>query len=215
MVERRKRDTGKPHISLTFDDGPDPTWTPRVLEALRRAETRATFFVVAPAARRWPHLITQMLREGHGVEFHCTDHVRHTERTRDELESDTREGVRELVSLGAYPRLWRPPWGVVAPWTGSIAKIYGLTIALWTIDPHDWRGDSADEMFAFIEPRLADGATILLHDGLGPGARRSGCEESVDLIEPLIRRANELGYTPAPMPPGRSATRLRDREPVS
>ena len=215
MVERRKQYTEKPNISLTFDDGPDPVWTPRVLDALSEADVRATFFVVAPAVRRWPHLITQMLREGHSVEFHCTDHIRHTERTREELESDTHEGVRGLVSLGVHPRMWRPPWGVVAPWTETVSQTYGLQITLWTIDPHDWRGDSADEMYEFIEPRLADGATILLHDGLGPGAQRSGCEETVDLIEPLVRRANQLGYTPTPLSPDRPAPSRRDREPVS
>ena len=215
MIERQEQDTGQPNISLTFDDGPDPIWTPRVLEALRNADARATFFVVAPAARRSPHLISRMLREGHSVEFHCMDHVRHTERSPEELESDTREGLRHLMALGVHPRLWRPPWGIVAPWTESIARTYGLQIALWTIDPHDWRGDSAEEMFAFVEPRLADDATVLLHDGLGPGALRSGCEETVALIEPLANLARELGYTPTPLLPDQSGTRLIDREPIS
>jgi peptidoglycan/xylan/chitin deacetylase (PgdA/CDA1 family) len=100
-----------PRISLTFDDGPHPIWTPRVLGALERAQTRATFFVVAPLARRFPHLISDILRYGHGVEFHCTEHVRHTEQSRKEVQADVRDGLRELRRQGVHPRFWRPPWG--------------------------------------------------------------------------------------------------------
>src|SRR5918998_1308007 len=99
-----------PRISLTFDDGPHPIWTPRVLGALRRAETRATFFVVAPLARRFPRLISDILRYGHGVEVHCTEHVRHTEQSPKQVEAAARGGLRELGGRGFPPRLWRPPW---------------------------------------------------------------------------------------------------------
>ena len=64
-------------ISLTFDDGPDPVWTPLVLDALAEARTIATFFVIATKARRYPSLLDRMREEGHSVGFHCTSHVRH------------------------------------------------------------------------------------------------------------------------------------------
>lgn len=193
------RDAERGRVFLTFDDGPDPVWTPRVLEALREADARATFFVVTPAARRYPMLITTMLRAGHRVEFHCAEHVRHTERGCAEVEADTREGLKDLSSLGVSPRLWRPPWGVTAPWTQALADSFGLRLALWTVDPHDWRGDSTSAMLDHIGERLAPGSVILLHDGLGPGARRSGCGETVALIEPLVRAIRAIGCEPAPM----------------
>jgi len=186
-------------VHLTFDDGPDPVWTPRVLEALRRAEVRATFFVVAPAAARYPALISTISKAGHGVEFHCAEHIRHTESSRAEIETDTRTGLRTLSELGATPRLWRPPWGVMAPWTAEVAERFGLELALWGADTHDWRGDSAMEMLANIDGELSPGAVVLMHDGIGPGALRSGCEQTVDLIPQLTERVRDLDLEPTPL----------------
>jgi peptidoglycan-N-acetylglucosamine deacetylase len=190
---------GGARVFLTFDDGPDPIWTPRVLEALRLSEARATFFVVAPRARRLPHLVHEMIRAGHSVGLHCIEHIRHTERSRPEVEADTRAGLRDLRLLRMHPRLWRPPWGVLAPWTGDVAEGFGLELVSWTADTHDWRGDTAPEMLDHILPALRPGAVVLMHDGLGPGARRDGCEETVALIGDLVQRIRTVGCEPAPM----------------
>lgn len=185
-----------PRISLTFDDGPDPVWTPRVLEALQWAEAQATFFVVAPQVRRFPHLVSDVLRAGHGVEFHCTQHVRHTERTRGEVEADILAGLRTLEVQGVRPHFWRPPWGVLAPFTAEIADEFGLEIVLWTEGTRDWRGDPASEMLERVGPQLRPGSIILMHDGIGPGARRSGCGETVALVGGLVKRIRSLGCEP-------------------
>lgn len=182
-----------PQISLTFDDGPDPVWTPRVLEALQWTEARATFFVIAPLARRFPHLVAEVLRAGHRVEFHCTQHVRHTECTRGEIEADILAGLRILELQGVHPHFWRPPWGVLAPFTAEIAHELGLDIILWTEGTRDWRGDSAPEMLERVGPQLRPGSVVLMHDGIGPGARRSGCSETVALVGGLVKRIRSLG----------------------
>lgn len=189
-------------MALTFDDGPDPIWTPRILEALDGARARATFFAVAPLARRYPGLIRDALDGGHRVELHCARHVRHTELTREELEEDTRLGLRDLAYAGAAPELWRPPWGVCAPWTESVAARWGLGLALWTEDTHDWRGDGAEEMLNDIGGSLGPGSVVLMHDGLGPGARRSGCEQTTALVGLLAERIRGLGCEPVPMTGG-------------
>lgn len=142
-----------------------------------------------------------MTQAGHGVEFHCVEHVRHTDSPRAKIEADLREGLETLSTLGVHPRLWRPPWGVTALWTAALAEQFGLDLALWTADTHDWRGDSAGKMFDNIEDRLAPGAVVLMHDGLGPGALRSGCEETVALIPHLANRIRTLGYETAPLSP--------------
>ena len=193
------RSPGKGAVALTFDDGPHPTWTPRVLAALRNADTKATFFVVSPLARRFPGLISEARAAGHAVELHCERHVRHTELEREQVDSDVRSSLRTLHELGASPRFWRPPWGVLAPWTAEVADKFGLTLASWTADTHDWRGDGSREMLEAISPVLGPDAVVLMHDGLGPGARRSGCGETVALIGPLVERIRSLGCEPAPV----------------
>lgn len=189
----------EPGVALTFDDGPDPVWTPRVLEALDRARARATFFVVTPQARRFPGLVSAALAAGHEVELHCREHVRHTDLHREEAAADTREGLRDLRALGVRPRLWRPPWGALSPWTAGLAAGFGLELALWTEDTHDWRGDRAPEMLSSIGATLGPGSAVLMHDGLGPGARRSGCGETVGLVEGLVASIRARGCEPAPL----------------
>ena len=186
----------EPWAALTFDDGPDPVWTPRVLDALDRAGVRATFFVIAPLALENSDIVAAALEAGHEIELHCTEHLRHTRTPRREVEIDTSEGLEMLRSLGVEPRLWRPPWGVLAPWTEQVAEEFGLRLAHWSADTHDWRGDAAPEMLRSMEPLLGPGAIALMHDGLGPGALRTGCEETVALVAPLVSRLRSLGCEP-------------------
>ena len=183
--------------ALTFDDGPDPAWTPRILAALDRARARATSFVIAPLAVEHQNIVAAAREAGHEVQFHCTEHARHTRRSRREVEDDTREGLEMLRSLGVEPRLWRPPWGVLAPWTQELGDDFGLRLAHWSADTHDWRGDPAPEMLRRVEPLLGPGSVVLMHDGLGPGARRSGCDETVALVDPLVARLRGMGCEPA------------------
>jgi peptidoglycan/xylan/chitin deacetylase (PgdA/CDA1 family) len=166
-------------VELTFDDGPDPVWTPAVLAALSGARLRATFFVIAQRAAAYPQVIAAIRAAGHAVELHCDEHVRHTDAGRPTIEADTRRAIATLGRLGIRPRRWRIPWGVEAPWTAEIAAEHELELCGWDVDSHDWRGDGAEQMLATIGPELRPGAVVLLHDGLGPGARRRGCEETV------------------------------------
>jgi peptidoglycan-N-acetylglucosamine deacetylase len=185
--------------SLTFDDGPDPRWTPRILDELRRAGVHATFFVMAGRACRAPELVSRTLSEGHQVELHCLDHVRHTEASRLRIERDTDEALRMLAPLTARPRRWRPPWGASAEWTAEVADARGLDLAGWTLDTEDWSGVDADQM---LERCLAAGQAdpvILLHDGLGPGARRDGCGPTAGLIAPLVRELRRRGTSFEPL----------------
>jgi peptidoglycan/xylan/chitin deacetylase (PgdA/CDA1 family) len=178
-------------IALTFDDGPHPVWTPRILAALRRRDAQATFFVQARRALGHPDQIEAILAAGHEIGFHCVDHVRHSQRSADGVASDLEIGLDLLRDLGCEPTAWRAPWGIETDATRRLASEFGLRLWGWNIDTHDWRGDDVRRMFGAIETQggLRDGDVILMHDALGPGARRQGCGETVALTELLLATA--------------------------
>ena len=198
-------------VALTFDDGPDPIWTPLVLDALARAHARATFFVVAPRAVRYPSLISSMQERGHTIAFHCVEHVRHDAMTRREIEADVESG---LLALGRSVHYWRTPWGLITPTTEEVANKHRLRLVGWTADTEDWRGGAPEEMLARIRGRISPGAVVLMHDGVGPGATREGCAATVDLVRPLVALVRSQGLEPAtldklrrPLPDGNPAFR--------
>jgi len=174
-----------PQLQLTFDDGPDPVWTPRILDALRAADLRATFFVIAPRAQAHPTVVRRAQAEGHDVQLHCDAHVRHTELSEAEGRTDIRRALERLADLGVAPTSWRTPWGVHAPWTEAVAREHDLELCGWDVDTHDWRGDSAEAMLAATGPELRDDAVVLLHDGLGPGALRTDCDQTLRYVQLL------------------------------
>ncbi len=178
-------------ICLTYDDGPDQVWTPRILTALRRRAARATFFVQARRAGEHPDLIEAMVDAGHEVGFHCLDHIRHSQRTSEGLGSDLAIGLEMLARLNVRPRAWRAPWGIETDATRMLAAERGLRLWGWNVDTHDWRGDDVRRMFGALQAQggLRDGDAILMHDALGPGARRDGCGETVALTELLLATA--------------------------
>jgi peptidoglycan/xylan/chitin deacetylase (PgdA/CDA1 family) len=186
--------SGAAPIALTFDDGPDPTWTPLVLDALAEARVTATFFVVAPRAERHPSLVARMRDEGHGVALHCNEHARHDTMTQEEIEADLAAG---LVTLGRPALYWRTPWGVVTPATESVAREHRLRLVGWTADTQDWRGGSYVEMIQRVERRILPKAIVLMHDGVGPGATREDCAETVALVARLVALARSRGLQPS------------------
>jgi peptidoglycan-N-acetylglucosamine deacetylase len=186
-------------VALTFDDGPDPVWTPRILAALARRGAHATFFVQARLAVEHAPLIEAALAGGNEVGFHCLDHVRHTERAPEGVIADFEIGLEMLDKLGVRPRAWRTPWGIETDVTRMLAAERGMRLWGWNVDSHDWRGDEVRRMFGAHEAQggLREGDVILMHDALGPGALRQGCAETVALTELLLTRAEADGLEPA------------------
>ena len=176
-------------LAFTLDDGPDPVITPRLLDLLATHGARASFFPLAERAAAHPGLIARMLDEGHTVGVHCTAHERHSEHDAEWCRRDTDKCLDVLQALGARPRLWRTPWGDRAPWTAQVAAERGLRLVGWDVDTHDWRGDTAEQMWTHTQARLGPGAVVLAHDGIGPGARRTDASETVSYASRLITYA--------------------------
>jgi peptidoglycan/xylan/chitin deacetylase (PgdA/CDA1 family) len=180
-------------LALTFDDGPDPEWTPRLLDALERADARATFFPIAARAAEHPDLVRRILAGGHAVGLHCHEHIRHSERSVEWGRGDTARALDTLRSLGVRPSLWRTPWGDTAGWSARVAQENLLRIVDWTVDTHDWRGDSAQAMWRATAEDLRAGAIVLAHDGIGPGARRGDARETVAYVSLVAAHAGARG----------------------
>jgi peptidoglycan/xylan/chitin deacetylase (PgdA/CDA1 family) len=180
-------------IALTFDDGPDPTWTPRLLESLAAVGARATFFPIARPAAEHPELVERIATEGHAIGLHCNQHIRHTERDAEWVRRDTCTALELLRAVGVRPSLWRTPWGNTADFTGSVAAEHALRLVSWSVDSHDWRGDDAAGMFERTRSGLRSGSIVLAHDGLGPGARREGIAETLGYVERVAAHASARG----------------------
>ncbi|HEY2536344.1 MAG TPA: polysaccharide deacetylase family protein [Solirubrobacteraceae bacterium] len=186
-------------LSFTFDDGPEEIWTPLVLEQLARCEVTATFFMIGERVRAQPDLVRSVLLAGHEIQLHCDRHVRHTELSEAELLLDTEMALDALAAIDVHPRLWRAPWGICTDASVRVAARVGLQLVRWSIDTHDWRGDQPSWMLTHVRDQLLDGGAVLMHDAIGPGARRAGCQNTVALLPALAAAARAHGLVLAPM----------------
>jgi peptidoglycan/xylan/chitin deacetylase (PgdA/CDA1 family) len=187
-------------VALTFDDGPDPEWTPRVVDELRRLDARATFFVLGERAAGQRRLLRTMRRAGHEVGLHGHAHLRHDEHSREAIEADMDEA---LAVIGRrHTRSWRPPHGIVTPVTEELARERGLELVHWSADTVDWDADqSVEGMLGRVEPLLKPGAVVLMHDAVGPGSPRESPAATLALLEPLVAAIRSRGLSvsePAP-----------------
>ncbi len=171
-----------------------------MLEALAASNVKATFFVLGERVERNPALLAEVLAAGHGIEVHGYQHLRHRQSSRGAVEADLNRALDALERAGVTAARWRVPWGQLADFTAGIASARGLELVGWTIDTHDWRGDSATRMLAALE--LRRGGIVLAHDGIGPGARRETARSTAALVGPLVRRARDQGLEPGPLMPG-------------
>ncbi|HEX4033090.1 MAG TPA: polysaccharide deacetylase family protein [Solirubrobacteraceae bacterium] len=180
-------------IALTYDDGPNPDGTRRVLELLAWRDVRATFFVWGEAAERHPEVVREVIAAGHSVQPHCFRHISHWERGRDEIAGDIDTVMELLRNLGAGPlTLWRPPYGrCLAGATAEIAAERGLELAGWTIDACDYDGRDPVAMQSEVTDSLREEreTVVLLHDGHrehGSQTRRPDAGNTVALTGLLL-----------------------------
>jgi peptidoglycan/xylan/chitin deacetylase (PgdA/CDA1 family) len=156
--------SGRPAAALTFDDGPEPGSTEATLDLLDELGARATFFVLGQAVERSPELVEEILRRGHGIGTHGYAHRSHLLRSPSWVLADLERSLEALGALGASPRFFRPPYGHVALASLVAARRFGLKLALWSVWAREWRTIPPAAVVRAIEPALAPGAVVLLHD---------------------------------------------------
>jgi peptidoglycan/xylan/chitin deacetylase (PgdA/CDA1 family) len=158
-------------IALTFDDGPGEA-TPAILDILKQAEARATFFLCGQNVERYPELARRIAEEGHEIGNHTHSHPRLLGRTPGKIawEIETAQRIIEHRT-GNRPKLFRPPYGL--RWFGlfSILKRNGLMSVMWSVNSWDWKRPHT-EIVQHVVKETGPGAIILFHDGIPP--RKSG-----------------------------------------
>ena len=178
---------GEHQVAITFDDGPDPEWTPQILDILKAANVKAAFFLVGVNAEKYPGLVRRIVNEGHEIGNHTYYHpnlaLAWPEHVR--LELNATQLLLETIT-GRATTLFRPPYAADTQ-PSSISELMPLQIAqelnylvvLENIDPQDWAKPGADIILQRVKQQRRDGSIILLHDA---GGDRSQTVEALPRI---------------------------------
>lgn len=175
----RLKGIGRPdHIALTFDDGPDPVSTPRILDELDELGWTATFFLLGDMARRAPDVVREITRRGHEIGVHGDRHRSHLLLTPPAVRRELSAAVETVGELSGRPVHWfRPPYGHLSLASVLTARRLGLEPVLWSAWGKDWRADATPQsVAATVVDSLGPGGTILLHDSdctSAPGSWRT------------------------------------------
>jgi peptidoglycan/xylan/chitin deacetylase (PgdA/CDA1 family) len=153
-------------IAITFDDGPNPELTPRLLDMLKERGLKATFFVVGQNVEEYPGIVTRMASEGHEVANHSWSHPALTklgiESFRKQIEN-TNQAIANAT--GKRPVLMRPPYGATSLTLNKrLNEQFGLKVILWSVDPLDWKYRNSNRVYNSIVQNTRPGSIILAHD---------------------------------------------------
>ncbi len=181
-------------VSLTFDDGPNPDATPRVLDALGEAGVHATFFLLGKHVDRWPALAARVTAEGHQLGNHGWHHRKLHVRPPAYVRDDIGRGLASIeAACGARPAFFRAPHGFRNPWVAPIARGFGERVVGWTLGVWDSARPGAGVIAQRTLAQVRPGSIVLLHDGDGydpAGDRR----QTAEALPAIVRGLRERGY---------------------
>ena len=185
------------HVALTFDDGPDPAYTPALLSILDTLRVRATFFLLGSMLTRTPSLGRDLVAAGHEIALHGWAHRCYCA-AGSATDDDLTRG-RDLIEdvTGVAVRWWRPPYGVLTTPGIVAAHRLRLTPILWTAWGRDWAPSASREtVLATVERGLRPGGTVLLHDSdctSAPGSSRATLAAVPVLVDRVRSRGLRIG----------------------
>jgi peptidoglycan-N-acetylglucosamine deacetylase len=175
--------------ALTFDDGPDPVYTPRLLDVLRTHHAKATFFMVGRAASKYPEIVRLVADGGHSIGNHSWDHaalpyVRTAERLWQ------MRACRRAIAPYGGTRLFRPPYGKQTVASHVEAMLLGYKIVAWNAVAGDWRDDPADLIAERMASQIRPGSILLFHDALYTFGEERFIDRAptIDAVDALLKR---------------------------
>ena len=174
-------------VALTFDDGPSPEWTGPILDELKKAGIKATFFMLGRQAERFPSLVRRVMEEGHEIGNHSCSHRNLLFRNRSFLETEIRGAETSIHSAcGVTTRYFRPPKAWLSGGGKKIIEELGYRVILWTLSSKDWAFFDEASIVRRILRNIRPGAILLFHDGGGvfvhEGGNRSVTVKSIPLL---------------------------------
>ncbi|MGC9536297.1 bifunctional polysaccharide deacetylase/glycosyltransferase family 2 protein [Streptomyces sp. UG1] len=180
-------------VVLTFDDGPDPEWTPKVLDTLKRNDAHAVFFITGTMASRYPALVKRMVDEGHEIGLHTFNHPDLSYQSKKRIDWELSQNQLALAgSVGIRSSLFRPPYSSKSanmdnnswPVTEYIGRRGYITIVNDT-DSEDWRKPGVERIIRNSTPEPGKGAIVLMHDS---GGDRHQTVRALDRLIPQLQR---------------------------
>jgi peptidoglycan/xylan/chitin deacetylase (PgdA/CDA1 family) len=176
-------------LYLTFDDGPDPDWTPRVLDLLDQAGMQATFFAIGEQALRSPALVRRIAASGHAIGNHTFSHRHPWSMSETAARAQVRDGARALSDvLGEAPRFYRPPHGRRRACMNDEAQAQGEQVVMWNLSAIDWGLlGSASRIGKRLARARADDI-VLMHDGRN---RHNRPEQLLEVLPAFLRSLRE------------------------
>jgi peptidoglycan/xylan/chitin deacetylase (PgdA/CDA1 family) len=193
----------EPLVALTFDDGPDPQFTPRVLAALAAHDIRATFCVMGYNALQHSDLLARVVAAGHEIAHHSWSHLDQSRLDPAQTAEEIRHGRQVIEELtGLTTRFFRPPRGELSGWALRVLAEDAQDVLMWSVTGSLPSPEITSEVRDFVLSHLAPGAIVDFHDGIGRGtfdplgapdlvARRNA---ELDGLPELIERALASGF---------------------
>ncbi len=179
-------DPAKKQIALTFDDGPHPKYTPKLLAILKRYHVKATFFVVGEMAQKYPRLVKEQVAAGHSIGNHTFHHVNLTKIPIEDVATEIKACGKVIQSItGQTPHLFRPPGGDYDRAVAEASAALGYVMVLWTDDPGDYASPGTKTIENRVLDKVTNGGIILIH---------SGIQQTVDVLPQIIRYLKDKGY---------------------
>ncbi|WP_446040310.1 polysaccharide deacetylase family protein [Streptomyces sp. SID1121] len=174
-------------VNITIDDGPDPTWTPRILKILRDNGVRATFCMIGPQAAAHPGLVRRVVADGHRLCDHTVTHntaMDHRSKRYQKRQILTAAAQITRASGGVEPLYYRAPGGAFTPYSRQIAASAGMRPLGWNVDTKDYEEPGVRAILHAVRHELDNGPTILFHDG---GGDRSQTAAALRKLLPWLR----------------------------
>ena len=177
------------NFSLTFDDGPNPQYTPQVLALLDKFGAKGTFFMVGANVMQYPAIVQQATLNGNEIAAHSMTHPFPDDVSDSALDYEITASATILREISGKPvHYFRPPYGSRSYIYTQRAPELNVKIRYWTVDPMDWSGISSDAIAQHVLENLQPGSIVLMHDG---GGNR---QETVNALEIILREAKSRGY---------------------